>query len=382
MIKLNKFFVGALVLLQLPIAIMAAEKQCLSGTSGNNHLISQLLNAKNKSPITKELTQRYNLEEAPLQSPPAVGCVSCQQGPGSNPLSFGNQSTAQLLRQVDPDAGLLLRTQCLEVSGKVDASTTELKCPEGKLSSKYNFCFDSNLMRYQNAVITDFYKCVKKLTNLPLTPSGLFEMYSLESGFKPHYSYGGGVGIGQLTGIFVDDINQKHRGYGLLKKIAETSDTDCSIAKKIASKDAKQPVRLNNNRCKFVEYGEGMERNVLYTLLGMANSWNKDIEPVMEAYSKKHHGNPALPRTQELALLNSYGPGGRAAARAAVRRLTKLSPTQFVTQIQKPMIGSKGTNLTTYLGKMQKRQKQLLADMSADQRAAYNQEGARSCVNK
>lgn len=383
MIKFNKFLVTALVnyvYFALPTTAIAAG-QCLSGTPGNNHLITQLMQAKSKSSITSELTRKYNLEEAPVELP-LTGCVNCQQGPGLGPLSTGNQSTAQLLRQIAPDARLLLRTTCLEASGKVDASTSELKCPQGQSSAKYNFCFDSNLMRYQNAVITDFYKCVKKLSNLPLTPSGLFEMYSLESGFKPHYAYNGGVGLGQLTGIFVDDINQKHRGYGLLKKIAETSDTDCAIAKKIASKDARQPVRLNNNRCKFVEYGEGMERNVLYTLLGMANSWNKDIEPVMEAYINKYKGNPALPRAQELALLNSYGPGGRAAARAAVKRLTKLSPAQFINHIQKPMYGARGSNLTSYIGKMEKRQKQLLNDMSPAQRTAYNNEGARSCVNK
>lgn len=380
MINLKLFFVGATLLTYFPLTAQAAGDQCLSGTPGNNHLIQQLGRAKNSSQITAKLTHKYNLEHAPVE-PPLAGCASCQQGPGSGPLSLNNKATAELLRKMAPDARLLLRTDCLSASGQVDAPTTELKCPEGKLSSKYNFCFDSNLMRYQNAVITDFYKCVKKLTNLPLTPAGLFEMYSLESGFKPHYAYNGGVGIGQLTGIFVDDINQKHRGFGILKKVANTSDADCEIAKKIAEKDIKKPVRLNNNRCKFVEYGEGMERNVLYTLIGMANSWDKDIEPAMEKYIAKHKGNPALPRATELALLNGYGPGGRAAARAAVRRLTKLSPTQFINQIQKPMSGSKGSNLTSYLGKMQKRQKQLLNDMSAEQRTAYNKEGARSCVN-
>lgn len=381
MINLKSIFVGtALTLAFLPLTVKAAGEQCLSGTAGNNHLIQQLGRAKNSSEVTAKLTHKYNLEHVPVE-PPLAGCTACQQGPGTGPLSLGNTATAELLRKVAPDGRLLLRTDCLSASGKVDAPTSELKCPEGKVSAKYNFCFDSNLMRYQNAVITDFYKCVKKMTNLPLTPAGLFEMYSLESGFKPHYAYNGGVGVGQLTGIFVDDINQKHRGFGILKKVADTSEADCEIAKKIAAKDVKNPVRLNNNRCKFVEYGEGMERNVLYTLIGMANSWDKDIEPVMESYIAKYKGNPALPRATELALLNSYGPGGRAAARAAARRLTKLSPTQFISQIQKPMSGSKGTNLTAYIGKMQKRQKQLLGDMSADQRAAYNKEGARSCVN-
>lgn len=377
MTKVISFF----LLVLLPLTAMSASTQCLSGTAGNDHLIQQLASAKKSSPISTQLTEKYNLENKPAEST-SSGCPNCQQGPGFGPLNFGNHSTAQFMRQIAPDTKLLLRTDCLSASGKTDTSTTELKCPEGQLSSKYNFCFDSNLMRYQNAAITDFYKCVKKITNFPITPAGLFEMYSLESGFKPHYAYSGGVGMGQLTGIFVDDINQKHRGFKILKKVADTSDKDCEIAKTIAAKDIQKPIRLKNNRCNFVEYGEGMERNVLYTLIGLANSWNKDIEPVMEKYIAKNKGHASLARAKELALLNSYGPGGRAAARAAVRRLTKLSPTQFVDQIQKPMSGTKTTNLTSYIGKIQKRQKQLLSDMPKAQRTAYNKEGARACVNK
>ncbi len=379
---MNKIKSALVIAAFLPLTVLAEGEQCLSGTSGNNHLLHQLARVKNSSPVSRELTKKYNLESTHAEPPAGLPCASCQQGPGSNPLNVGNHATAQLLRQIAPDARLLMNTDCLSAAGKVDAPTSELKCPEGKLSPKHNFCFNSNLMRYQNAVITDFYKCIKKLTNLPLTPAGLFEMYSLESGFKPHYAYGGGVGIGQLTGIFVDDINQKHRGFSILKKVADTSDPDCDIAKKIAAKDVKTPVRLNNNRCKFVEYGEGMERNVLYTMVGMANSWSKDLEPLMSAYIKQHQGNPALPRVKELALLNGYGPGGRAAARAAIRRLTKLSPVKFATTIKKPMYGGRrSTNLTSYLGKIDKRQTQLLTDMSPSLRNEYTKQGARACIN-
>lgn len=379
--KIKFTFVSVLLLSMIPTLAQAAAEQCLSGTAGNNHLISQLAKVKKTSPISSALTKKYNLESTSPKPASDVPCASCLQGPGSDPLNAGNMNLANAMRQIAPDSNLLMKTECLNVSGKIDAPTSELKCPEGKISPKLNFCFDSNLMRYQNAVITDFYKCIKKLTNLPLTPSGLFEMYSLESGFKPHYAYAGGVGIGQLTGIFVDDINQKHRGFRIMDKVAKSNEADCAIAKQIAQKDVKNPVRLNNNRCNFVEYGEGMERNVLYTMIGMANAWDKDLEPLLEDYIKKNNGNPALPRAMELALLNGYGPGGRAAARAAVRRLTKVSPTEFIKNMNKPMSGTKGGNLTAYIGKMQKRQQQLLTDMPSALSAEYKSKGARACTN-
>lgn len=386
MIKINSNLVSALVLAQLPFFAIAAD-QCLSGKEGNNHLISQLAQAKSKAgSITEDLYKKYNLDQTRSSSSSTSngeqGCGPCNQNAGAQPLNRDNLSTAtELARNLDPNGHLAFKPECLSESGETEASTSELKCPQGS-SGKYNLCFTAGLAKYQNAVITDFYKCVKKLTNLPLSPVGLYEMYSLESGFKPHYAYTGGVGMGQLTSIFVNDINQKNRGYTILQKVAETADPDCSIAQKIASKDTKRPVRLNDNRCKFVEYGEGLERNVLYTLVGMANSWEKDIEPIMSAYSTKHQGNPALPRAQELALLNTYGPGGRAAARAAVRRLTKLTPTNFVNQIQKPMHTSRGGNLTSYIGKMKKRQQEIARGMPANLREDFLKDGgARSCVN-
>jgi hypothetical protein len=381
MIKLKSTFLGVVILAQLPLLVFAAD-QCLSGNPGNNHLVTQLAQAKTKSAISSELFKKYNLDQTPQADPPLTTCVSCQQGPGSQPLNKDNQTTAEIMRRVSIDGGLLLRADCLNAAGQTDTTTSELKCPEGTSSSKYNFCFNQDMSRYQNAAITDFYKCVKKLTNFPLSPAALFEMYSLESGFKPHFAYEGGVGMGQLTGIFVADINQKHRGFNILKKVADSADPDCNIAKKIATKDTKNPISLSNNRCKFVEYGEGMERNVLYTMIGMANSWEKDIEPLMGTYMEKHKANPDVKRAAELALLNTYGPGGRAAARAAVRRLKKLPPKEFINKIGKPMYGTRGQrNLTGYIEKMKKRQQEITKVMTPAQRKAHNTQGAQSCVN-
>lgn len=380
MIKLKSIFLSSLIFALLPLSVFAAE-QCLSGKPGNNHLITQLKNVK-ASPITGALYKKYNLDPNLKSESPKTGCTTCSLYRGSGTDQKAMQDFFKVKQSLSTEVGLLLNAECLQAAGKTDTATSELKCPDGTSNSNHNFCFTEDMSRYQNAAITDFYKCIKKLTNFPLTPRGLFEMYSLESGFKPHFAYSGGVGMGQLTGIYVADINQKNRGFRVLEKVANSADNDCSIAKKIATKDVKNPLTLSKNRCEFVEYGKGMERNVLYTMIGMANSWDKDIEPLMEAYQQKYKNNPDLKRALELALLNSYGPGGRAGARAAVRRLTKLNPKDFVAQISKPMPGKKGRNLTQYVTKMLKRQSEIAKVMSPDQRLAHSKQGAQSCVNK
>jgi hypothetical protein len=306
--------------------------------------------------------------------------------PAVGPISFKNKATLEMIRNFDPDNKLALRTECLEISGKVDTATAELKCPNETASGKFNFCFNHDMMRYQNAVITDFFACVKKTTKFPLSMAGLFELYSLESAFKPHYSYAGGVGMGQLTGIFVDDINQKHRGFEILDAVAKSSEPECDIAKNLAAKDTANPKRLINHkdprkstRCDFVQYGEGLERNVLYTLVGLANSWDKDISTAMKTYNTTHEGNPDLERAQELALMNSYGAGGRAAARAAVKRFAKLPPLEFINAMNAPARTKRG-NLTSYLNKINKRQIDLGKDMQSDVAAEFQIRGAKACV--
>ncbi len=124
-----------------------------------------------------------------------------------------------------------------------------------------------------------------------------------------------------------------------------------------------------------------MERNILYSLVGMSNSWNKDIGPLMKDYIKKHERDPALLDVQKKALLNAYGPGGRAAARAAVRRLTKLKPADFVKAMSRPLLTAEGNNLTTYTTSIADKQKQIAKLMTEPLLSEYKKNGARACLD-
>lgn len=354
--------------------------QCLSGKEGNDHLIQQLELAKQNSYISKAIAAKYNLNPV-LEGQALSSCKDCFKT--NFPLSKHNQrniEALQVISQAQQPETLLFKEQCLEASAQMDTSTSELKCPQNTTSSRYDFCFSADIYKYENAVITDFYKCFKKETNFPISPEGLFEMYSLESGFKPHFAYVGGVGLGQLTGIFVDDVHQNNRGGEIMSKISQSTNPECDIAKKMAQNDLTKKPKLSN-RCNFVQFGEGLERNILYTMVGLANGWEKDIKSAFGNYLENNSGNPALTRASELALFNSYGPGGRAAARATVRRLKKLSPSQFVARIQQPLRTSEGRSINQYITKIVKRRDQVKNNLTGALRTDFEREGARQCLN-
>ncbi len=281
---------------------------------------------------------------------------------------------------------------------KIKSSTQQLECPSGRkvkinscgtagqkkcppgVQPEPPACVTSEMYQYQNAVISEAYKCVKDISQFPVTPEVLFEMYALESGFRSNYSYVGGVGVGQLTGIFIKDIHQKHRGRKILNQIQKSENSSCKLSQPMVAKDLKAEPSFKN-RCDFIEYGEGFERNALYTLVGLANFWEKDIKPKMKDFNKKYSDNPNLQRAQQLALMNAYGPGGGVSARAALRRLNRLEPKEFIKTIQEPMVTVEGENLTAYTSKMNKKQNQTIQLFPEPLKLDFANNGARACVN-
>ncbi len=356
----------------------AESQSCLSGDADKTQLVDQLAKAQNKSEISKAITAKYNLNNSQSTEADAIeNCPKCLEISQTSQASINLNQIKDLSKNTSIKP--LFKDECLSAVAQIKTSTNQLLCPSGEKTKK-SLCVTNDMYQYQAAVLNDFYQCVKAETNFPVTPEVLFEMYALESGFRPNYAYGGGVGVGQLTSIFVKDIHQKHRGQKFLKQIESSKNESCKIAQPLAAKDLKKQPSLNN-RCDFIQYGEGFERNTLYTLVGLANSWEKDIAPKMKTFNEKNKTNPALKRAQQLALMNSYGPGGRAAARAALRRLSHLEPTDFIAAIQKPMNTAGGKNLTEYTSRMKSKQERLTKLIKAPTQSDFDNNGARACVN-
>lgn len=343
---------------------------CVSGSSNNNNIVQQLETASRGNLLTQTINRLYKLDNSTTE---AKHCAECE-------AYVSPRAISPIQLQSNPKAPqLLFKPECLNVSNQFNSDTAEVSCPDGKKTKSRDLCITEKYLKYQNAVISNFVSCTMKENFSGPDPAALYQMYSLETGFKPQYSYNGGVGLGQLTRVFVDDIHQKHRGQKFLKKIATSTNPECEAAKIIAEKDLKSKPSISNS-CSFISIGEGMERNVLYSLVGFANSWERDIEPKLRGYLAKYPNHPLINEVKNKCLLNAYGPGGRAAARAAITRLSSLPPEQFVEAMQKPLRTTNGRNLTVYTQRMESRRREIEQQLQAPIKEQFAKTGAKACI--
>lgn len=368
------FFTVALFFTQFSFA-----NQCISGDPKATQLLDQMKAAsQNTDSPTFHIFQAYKKTEKVEGQSLATGlCQSedCQikfdQLEDLKKFAAANDAT--------PGApNLLLKTDCLVAGSKFKASTSQISCPTGNKSKNFNFCINRDFLEYQNAVISSFMSCAAKSGIKTLDAGHLMKMYTLESGFRPNYAYPGGVGIGQLTSIFVKDIHQAHRGRKYLINMAMSESAECRAAKMISEKDLKKEPKHSDN-CSFVSVGDGLERNILYSILGTATAWEKNIEPKLRKYFAKYKNHPQLEEVKNLALLNSYGPTGHAVG--LLERLSKYPPDRFVQAMKKPQVTERG-DLTKYIQRSEARQNAMAKTMLSEPlKTQYAKNGVKACLN-
>jgi hypothetical protein len=368
-----------------PATSNVQPEACISGNPNERGLLADLESAKIKIPA-KQFVEKYGLSNGPTMEAATAACVGCGE----------NNSTSNASGNLSPikATGKLFNPACLRAAGRKQAHTPNLRCPGNKIvrdakDRPQQLCYTQSHADYQNAVVTDYYGCMQKLFKFPVSPEALFRMYVLESGFKPAYSYNGGTGVGQLTSIFVKDISPAYRGGPFLKKISESSDSECNIAKDLAAADLKNFPSFKN-RCNFIQYGGGFERNVLYTLIGLNIFWEKNFKQHLEPYMKKHEGNSEMkPHFQSIVddiLLNSYGPGGTADTQALIYNYRSLDPKAWAKRLKSPITNPKtGKIANQYLINKQNAQERdmpkLFTEKDSQLKDRLKNEGAKACVN-
>lgn len=354
--------------------------QCVSGSSDSKNIINQLKEAKQKTKLTQIIYNQYHLnkktEAATTVDPtcPTGDCLTASVK--SEP--FLKVRSAVLRAPEAPQ--LAFKNECLLASTSFTAGAPEISCPTGTKSKTINQCITQEQVTYQNAVLSSFVNCAIKEGFTGVSLNSIFQKFSLESGFKPQYVSGDGTGMGQLTSIFIDDIHQKHRGFKYLKKIAHSTSPDCEAAKQIASQDILAKPNFSN-KCAFTSVGEGLERNILYSLVGTNTLWEMNIEPKMRGYLNKYSQDPKINEAKELALMNAYGRGGPAAANTAIRRLSRFTPEEFIKRMKKPLYTENKNNLTFYTSNITTRQKRIADKLTEPLKTEFSKSGADACLN-
>lgn len=429
LLKNRIFLFSYFIFLFFNTLIAFAQTQCVSGRPEKTHLIEQLNLAKKKSSITKKIYKKYKLDRNQIETPktPKEKCENSSvttytelQAQVDDILSslkldeIETQKPAPIedhsdqFIEVDSNTRnnasskpkkhlaqpLLFNTNCMKAGNQFEISgVSEVICPEDekiKKSKLNNSCLTEEILTYQNAVITNLYNCMKSLNQAAITPDHLFKLYNREAGFNPHYHSVRGRGIGQLTSVFVHNNHQAHRGGAIMEQVQTSTTSQCEIAKKIADKAiTKPPLQIRNDDikfdgyCAFTSIGDGLELNILYTLVGLASSWKYDVEPLLREYMEKYESqSEALKEIKSLVLLNAYGASGPVAAIAALKRLRGLAPKEFIKQIQKPMVTEESsTLLNKYILDLNSRASELHKKLPIGLQAEYDEAGDNACIN-
>lgn len=406
-----------------------AQSKCNSGNHGRLHLIGQLEHAKLNSPITKEIYKNYHLDQSNKPEQVQSGTrnlsnINCENKSvtthhelqaeidalaktlSEKDLENRTDETAPLeditkngidveaeLKKIPKTPPLLFKLECLQASNKFEIpGVFEVICPDDEKIKKTKLnhsCMTDEILNYQNAVITNLYGCMKSLNLAVIEPRYLFELYNLESGFNPHFYSTGGRGLGQLTSIFVHNNHQSHRGLSIMQQIETSTNPECQVAKKISENAlVNPPITIKYDEAKFNGYcpvtsiGNGLELNILYTLVGLASSWKDDIGPLLTNYIEKHHSQEKkISQIKSLALLNAYGASGPVAAMTTVLRLRNRDPKGFIKGIQKQLTTEDGTNLTGYIRKINEKASALKETLPKKLKKKYDDEGGEACIN-
>lgn len=356
---------------------------CISGNPNSTHLIDALAAAKQTSSISKIILKSTS---KPVTTESAAPCAEClnQKNAGMN-KNFDPEALANLAKYAA--GGTSLNIKCLEAAADksfVTKETPEVHCPLNKEIKDGNSCINREILEYQNLVVSNMYSCFSKYSASPINPSSLFEIQSLESVYKTNYSSYKGHGLGQLTNIFIKDAQIEFRGLPMMKKIVADTSAECGAAREILSLDTKRKPILSTpkDRCRFMQIGDGLERNVLYSLIGLNTLWKNDISPHFTGYSKKHGTHAAFPRLMEKLLQIGYGAGGPVAAKAVIKRGGHLPPDRFLALLESKISGDSGEDLNLYVRGIAGRQKDIkdkITDSALKDSFATN--GARACLN-
>ncbi|MBC7740612.1 MAG: hypothetical protein H7061_00340 [Bdellovibrionaceae bacterium] len=388
------------------VPIPGEQMTCNSGNANQMELEKQLVEAqKSKGSVANIISKKYNLIASDVTE---AKCEFCFKQEGSfmtttSLTQFAKSLLGSILQTprnpsvvigkvTELPATPAFKEACLLSANVTVSSSTQISCVQNANGNyearkakpeetKFDPCITRSLLRYQNAVISNFHSCVQAEGLLGVDLNAIFRKYALESGFRPSYNYGGGMGPTQMVGIFVDDVLMVGRGYELLQAVARSTNPECAAAKLIAQKDLKkEPSR--STPCEFIRPGEGLERSYLYSMIGVETVWRKNLRPQLESYLKELAAHPLIDEARRFIQITAYGAGGMPKAFSAIRLLKRKGPTEFVRIMRGKALNATAeeNGIAWYSKNSEKKQVELSARLNVVDQAHYNDKGIDSCL--
>lgn len=283
--------------LLLSLQTFAAENAsvCVNGNPDNRGLIHSL--ARAKDPLTRAfIRQRKQLRDPAAASDPIdLACIRMSlsfSGGDEGYVCDGNRW--RRVGPADPERG---------------------PCISNEVAEFIHFSVNSAL------------RCFSTPSE-PIDPAFIFRKYHNESAFHFYLHSEGGSGLGQMTSIAVEDMNNRNREF--LDALIDSEKPDCQPFRKILQssvRDDDYQVRAPGEAlCPWVSTSGGIARNLIYSLSLYKHLRYQVVEPALRRINPAFLKNPQFVHA---FVTIGYGPDGENGAKRAIAREVRKK-TRFV----------------------------------------------------
>lgn len=139
----------------------------------------------------------------------------------------------------------------------------------GRASGNTAQCIDDSMVDYMHHSINMAIKCFSNIA--PIDSKTIFKIINNETAFNVSISSRDGRGIGQITSPAAAELTHPKLGNGkyILKSVMQNPNPACTPFRHIAENDLRDGPPLKNrvkSICAWVNPGDGLARNLMYTM--------------------------------------------------------------------------------------------------------------------
>lgn len=206
----------------------------------------------------------------------------------------------------------------------------------GKASGPTAQCVDSKMTDYIHYAVNTAIQCLSGVGKID--SKTLFRKINNESAFNISVASDGGLGIAQMTTNAVEEMTDSKLGKGryVLEHVASSRDPSCTGFKDVAIQDLKNsPSTRESNRCAWLSPGDGLARNLMYSIGYYLTMRDKYLVPALKQLAPDLANNEAL--VNDLTSV-SYGAEGIKHAKNLLRRFRVTNGTN-VAELRKNIRG-------------------------------------------
>lgn len=257
---------------------------------------------------------------------------------------------------VNRGLGPYIKESCLVASLKRVAGREGYSCarPDGSGASQNNSarrisasrqCVTSDMVRYIQSSVQNAMNCVTNASGIPIDPATTYQKINNESAFQFYQSNNGGTGLGQLTSWPLRDMFQaRPRLYAETLSKVKTHPS-CANFKSIVDGDTQPPGATlfpRSKICRYTSPGEGMQRNLLYSLVFMSHLKQRILQLLPRNFLEvpETEKQKRVQLVERLALVG-YGPEGMAKAQGLARSIRVGNSFNVDTAIRRVNLGSR-----------------------------------------